>query len=340
MSPARDLYRRKAQARQPHRHREHPDLRIDEHVRRPFGDRPHPLAQAARALFEVCCMRAGEFGFPVVVEPEVERLEGEARRVQLLEPALDDRAPHRVVSEVRRDDTHTERTSPAAPSWRQRQALPTRPFRHDARAQPPVLLEQMPVAVLLVRKVERLMHPHRAGAAGEALVVEPALQPVQLARERLPMLLRSRVAFAYAGQLCHGEGPACFGEFGLYPEHVAKACDGFLLAVGVRERDSQVVADPCHARVQGDRLPVARNGLLQPLLLGEHVAQIGEGRPEIGAESERSTTRGRRLVEPADLSEEVPENRVALRRGWVYADRLAAGLDRLARPANSTEQLR
>src|SRR2546429_3470606 len=80
-----------------------------------------------------------------------------------------------------------------------RQALPTRPFGHDAHAKAPIPLEQGPVAVLLVREVERLMRPDRLGAEGKARAGEPALQPLQLTCERLTMALRVCVAFAYCG---------------------------------------------------------------------------------------------------------------------------------------------
>src|SRR5207247_1560992 len=148
VSPGRDLYRRKAQARQFDRHREHPDLGVYEHVRAPIDDRLRPLVQPARSLFEAGSVRAGESGFPVVVESEVECLESETGRVQLLKPALDDRVPYRVVSEMLRDDSHTDPRALAALARWGCQALPTRPFGHDAHAKAPIPPEQRPVARL------------------------------------------------------------------------------------------------------------------------------------------------------------------------------------------------
>jgi len=61
---------------------------------------------------------------------------------------------------------------------------------------------------------------------------------------------------------------------------------------------------------------------------------------EIGPKSESSLARGSRLVEAADLSEEVPEAGVGLRRIRVETDRFEAGFDRLGGPTERCKCLR
>src|SRR6266536_3515809 len=111
MTPCSQLDRRESQARHFHRHRIHPDLRVDDDIELCTENGFNQMTKSLRRVHEIIRSRPRKGSLLILHPSGMKHVQRKPIAIKMPTPALRNGGPDRLIADVRRDNPYADRAA-------------------------------------------------------------------------------------------------------------------------------------------------------------------------------------------------------------------------------------